>query len=345
MSSSLKRLEEKREDLEEAYGKLRKKLRRLRNSYAIENDTEEKFKLEERIDEYKEELEEKEEELEDIEEKINTYKRGKHHNDIEKIQNYDCLYKVLLKLGYWEQQRLFEKIIITKKESRGAFLIHGKSKQYGQRWLLNRLALVTSKNLEGKNIAIDLNRTTLRTDMLGIWEELAGWVDLEESSPPSAIIAEILKLWQTQNVLIYFNNVDESIEDNLRDLIKSLWQGISQKISDIQTPISPFKLLIFFLDYQGIVINWDLAFVDDYDPKWKTNFPFNLPELIPFSGEVIRTWLDHQSEYLPENISLDKEETVKILWEKKGIPVPTFHKICTLCGCNWFEQEKKWLRL
>jgi len=341
---SIRRLEEKREDLEEAYDKFRKRLRRLRDSYAIENDTEAKFKLEERIDEYKEKLEEIEEELDDIEEEINSHKRGKHHNDIEKTQDCDYLYKVLLKLGYWEQQRLFEKIIITKKESHGAFLIHGKSQQYGQKWLLNRLARVISKNLEGKNIAIDLNRRTSRTDMLGIWEELAGWVNLEEASPPT-IIAEFFRLWKTQNVLIYFNNVDESIEDNLRDLTNILWQGISQKISNKQSQTSSFKLLVFFLDYQGVIINWNLGFVNEYDPNWKAIYPFYLPELIPFSNQVIRTWLDQQSEHLPENISLDKEETVKVLLEKQGIPEPTFQKICTLCGCNWFEQEKKWLHL
>ena len=333
-------------DLEDSYEKLRKKLRILKNKYSIENEVEEKYKIKQLIDEYEQKLEEIEEELECIEKKvkINSYKKGDTRSDIEKIQTHDDLYKALLKLGYWEQQRFFEKIIITKKQSHGAFVIHGKSKQYGQRWLLNRLALVISKSLDGKNIVIDLNRTTSRTDILGIWEELAGWVDLEESSP-NAIISEIFKLWQTQNVIICFNNVDGSIEDNLRDLINGLWLHIYEKISDIQSNISPFKLLVFFLDYQGIIINWDLSFVDDYDDNLRTKFPFTLPEVIPFSSEIIRTWLEQQSENLPETISLDKEETIKVILEKQGIPDLTIRKICTLCGCNWFQQEKKWLHL
>ncbi|AOY79837.1 hypothetical protein BJP36_07740 [Moorena producens JHB] len=340
---SLRRLEKKQEDLEETYEKLRKRLKRLRNSYAIETDTAEKFKLEEDIEEYEEKLEAIEEELDDIEEKIENYQRGHHSQAINKPQNVDTLYKVLLKLGYWQQQQLFEKIVRTHQESHGAFLIHGKSRDYGQRWLANRLAFNAARNLAGKTILIDLNRRSLRTDMSSIWEEFAGRISLTEESSPGEIVTGLLKLWQSQHVLICFNNVDASIEDNLRDLIDNLWTGLVQNIARHQP--SRFKLLIFFLDYQGLVRSWNIGFVTDYQPDFKTRLPFELPEIIPFGRETIRTWLDYQEDYLPETLSLNKEETVKILLAKKGIPEPTFRKICALCGCNWYEQEKKWLRL
>ncbi|NER91124.1 hypothetical protein [Moorena sp. SIO3A2] len=340
---SLRRLEEKQEDLEETYQRLRKKLKRLRNSYAIETDTAVKFKLEEDIEEYEEKLEAIEQELDDIEEKIENSQRGNHSQAINKPQNVDTLYKVLFKLGYWQQQQLFEKIVRTHQESHGAFLIHGKSHDYGQRWLANRLAFNAARNLAGKTILIDLNRRSLRTDMSSIWEEFAGRISLAEESSPGEIVTGLLKLWQSQHVLICFNNVDESIEDNLRDLIDNLWTGLVQTISQHQP--SRFKLLIFFLDYQGLVRSWNIAFVTDYQPDFKTRLPFELPEIIPFGRETIRTWLDHQEDHLPESLSLDKEETVKLILAKKGIPEPTFRKICALCGCNWYEQEKKWLRL
>lgn len=340
---SLRRLEKKQEDLEETYEKLRKKLKRFRNSYAIETDTAEKFKLEEKIEEYEEKLDQIEEELDDIEEKIDNYQRGNHSQAINKPQNVDTLHKVLLKLGYWQQQQLFEKIVRTHQQSHGAFLIHGKSRDYGQRWLANRLAFNAARNLAGKTILIDLNRRTLRTDMSSIWEEFAGRISLAEESSPGEIVTGLLKLWQSQHVLICFNNVDESIEDNLRDLIDNLWTGLIQRISQHQP--SQFKLLIFFLDYQGLVRSWNIGFVTDYQPDFKTRLPFELPEIIPFGRETIRTWLDYQEDHLPETLSLDKEETVKILLAKKGIPEPTFRKICELCGCNWYDQEEKWFRL
>ncbi|NEO21945.1 MAG: hypothetical protein F6J94_29850 [Moorea sp. SIO1F2] len=340
---SLRRLKQKHKDFEEIYEILSEKLRMLSRRYTIETDTAVKFKLKEEIKECEEEIEEIEEKLDDIEEKIENYQRGNHSQPIKKPQNVDTLYKVLLKLGYWQQQQLFEKIVRTHQESHGAFLIHGNYHNYGQGWLANRLAFKVAQDLVYKKIVIDLHRRSLRTDMSSIWEEFAGRISLAEESSPGEIVTGLLKLWQSQHVLICFNNVDESIEDNLRDLIDNLWTGLVQKISQHQP--SQFKLLIFFLDYQGLVRSWNIGFVTDYQPDFKTRLPFELPEIIPFCHKTIRTWLDHQEDYLPETLSDDKEQTVKILLAKKGIPEPTFRKICELWGCNWYDQEEKWFRL
>ncbi|MDJ0676824.1 MAG: hypothetical protein QNJ36_15835 [Calothrix sp. MO_167.B42] len=342
---SLKLLKEKQEYLEEISEELLKKLRRLKIDRIHEADSEAKYKLEQRIEEYENQLEEIDEELDSLEEQINN-PQIRRRNNLEKLQNFDCLHRVLLKLGYWEQQRLFEEITITRKYSYGAFLIRGLSQEHGQRWLLNRLALAIFKNSEEKDFLIDLNRRTSRTDIAAIWSEFAGRVGLAEDSLPSQIVENIYKLWQSKNVLIAFNNVDESIKENLRDLLDDFWALLVDKISASKNNENKFKLLIFFLDCQGIVINkWNIGFVGNYDSSWEPSIPLGLPEIIPFDDEILRNWIDQQSDNLPENISSDKENTVKILQEKKGIPVPTLRKICDLCGCNWFEQEKKWLRL
>ncbi|NEO13519.1 MULTISPECIES: hypothetical protein [unclassified Moorena] len=329
--------------MEDIYQILREKLKRLRKSYYIEIDTEKEFKLDNDIKKCQEEINKIEEKLDDLEEKISNYNRRNNSQPIKKPQNVDTLYKVLLKLGYWQQQQLFEKILNTHQESHGAFLIHGNYHNYGQGWLANRLAFKVAQDLVYKKIVIDLHRRSLRTDMSSIWEEFAGRISLAEESSPGEIVTGLLKLWQSQHVLICFNNVDESIEENLRDLIDNLWTGLVQRISQHQP--SHFKLLIFFLDYQGMVRSWNIGFVTDYQPDLKTRLPFELPEIIPFCRETIRTWLDHQEDHLPESLSDDKEETVKILLAKKGIPEPTFRKICELCGCNWYDQEEKWFRL
>ncbi|WP_375513968.1 hypothetical protein [uncultured Nostoc sp.] len=90
------------------------------------------------------------------------------------------------------------------------FLLQGYSKDCGQRWLLNRLASIIPNILEGKNIVIDLNRTSSRTDILAIWDEFAGRVGLPEKSLPSQIAEKICELRKSQNVLIAFNNADET---------------------------------------------------------------------------------------------------------------------------------------
>ncbi|MCW5315161.1 hypothetical protein GTQ43_15495 [Nostoc sp. KVJ3] len=341
---SLKRLEAKYEDLEEEYEEVRKKLKWFKKEKITKTDSEAKYELERRIEEYEAKLEEIEAELDELEKQINQPKAGEN-SDLEKSQTFDFLYKSLLKLGYWEQQNLFEEI--AGKHSHGVFLIQGRSKDYGQRWLLNRLASpsIIPKILEGKSIIIDLNRTSSRTDILAIWDEFAGRVGLPEKSLPSQITEKICELWKSQNVLIAFNNADETIKENLCDLLNIFWASLTQKILADNSQEHSFKLMIFLIDYQCVISQWNVGFVENYDSDWQPNLPLGLPAINPFLEKDMRDWLNYQSDFLPPAISANKTETLRMLSEKQGIPMPTFRKICDLCGCNWFEQENKWLRL
>ncbi|MEH2026502.1 hypothetical protein [Nostoc sp.] len=338
---SLKRLEAKREDLEDEYEEVRKKLKWFKKERTTKTDSEAKYELEQRIEEYEAKLKEIEEELDELEEQINQPKRVEN-SDLEKSQTFDILYKSLLKLGYWEQHNLFEEI--AGKYSHGVFLIQGSSKDSGQRWLLNRLASIIPKILEGKNIVIDLNRTSSRTDILAIWDEFAGRVGLPEKSLPSQITEKVCELWKSQNVLIAFNNADETIKENLCDLLNEFWASLTQKILEDNHQQNPFKLMIFLIDYQGVISQWNVGFVENYNSDWQPNLPLGLPAINPFLEKDMRDWLNHHSDSLPLAISANKTETIKVLLEKQGIPMPTLRKICDLCGCNWFEQENKWLR-
>ncbi|MEH2125896.1 hypothetical protein [Nostoc sp.] len=338
---SLKRLEAKCEDLEDEYEEVRKKLKWLKKERTTKTDSEAKYELEQRIEEYEAKLKEIEEELDELEEQINQPKRVEN-SDLEKSQTFDILYKSLLKLGYWEQHNLFEEI--AGKHSHGVFLIQGNSKDSGQRWLLNRLASIIPNILEGKNIVIDLNRTSSRTDILAIWDEFAGRVGLPEKSLPSQITEKVCELWKSQNVLIAFNNADETIKENLCDLLNEFWASLAQKVLEEKNRQNAFKLLIFLIDYQGVISQWNIGFVENYDSDWQPNYPLGLPAIHPFSDKDLRDWLNYQSDFLPPAISANKTETIRVLLEKQGIPMPTLRKICDLCGCNWFEQEGKWLR-
>jgi uncharacterized coiled-coil protein SlyX len=339
---SLKRLEAKYEDLEEEYDQVRDKLKWFKKERNLKADSEAKYELEQRIKEYEERLQNIEEELDELEQQINQSQQAGNSN-LEKYSNLDFLYKLLLKLGYWEQHNIFEEI--ASKYSYGVFLIQGTSKEYGQRWLLNRLAAIIPSIFEGKRINIDLNRTSLRTDISAIWEEFADGVGLIANSSPDQIASRICDLWKSQNVSIVFNNVDETIKENLYDLLNNFWGLLAQQILEQKNQQNTFKLFIFLLDYQGVVSQWNVGFVENYDSNWQPIYPLGLPLINPFSEKELRDWLNYQSDFLPPAICANKTETVKVLLEKQGIPIPTLRKVCNLCGCSLSEQEGKWLRL
>ena len=339
---SLKRLVAKLEDLEAEEGELRKKLRWLKKERTIEADSEAKYELDQRIQECAERYEGIDKEIEDLDEQIKRFNQADNPS-LEDRENFDLLYKSILKLGYWEQHNSFEEI--ANKYSYGVFLIQGKSKEYGQRWLLNRLASILPNSLTTKNIVIDLNRTSTRTDIVAVWNEFACRVYLPEGSSPAQIAKSICNLWKSQNVVIAFNNVDETIKENLSDLLNDFWSSLVQIMLKIENEEHTFKLFIFFLDYQNLVSQWNVGFVENFNSDWQPIYPLGLPAINSFSDKDLRDWLNYQGDSLPEKIRDNKVETVKTLLEKQGVPMPTLRKICDLCGCNWFEQEGKWFRL
>jgi hypothetical protein len=341
---SLERLQDKKEDLEERYKDLRSILKGLRNDDSIESDSEMKYKLKKRIEERASELAEVEEQLEDLEEEINRHKRGV--SDTKKCQSFDALHRALLKLGYWEQERLFEKISCERKESHAALLIHGPSQYYGQKWLLNRLVFLLPKfnGLENNAIRIDLNRKTAKSDIPTIWSDLARKTGFVGDYSSDQIIDAIYKLLQSQNVVIVFDNADETVKENLYSLVDQLWKSLALKISE-DGSIQRSKLFLFFLDYQEVVLGWHVGFTDHCNSHWQSTIPLSLPDIRPFSRESLREWIEQQSDNLPVEFLTEKETTIQKILEEQGIPEPTLQKICELCGCNWSEQENKWLRI
>lgn len=337
---SFTRLKAKLEDLEEEYYDIRKKIKFLKKERSLKTDSEAKYELDQRIDECKARSEDIDEEIEAIENKIN---RSNPIENIEGCQPFDWLYKSLLKLGYWQQHGIFEEV--AKKSSYGAFLIQGHSKEYGQQWLLKRLTLVMPNLCNGKKIIVDLKRTSSKTDILAIWHDFALRAGLSEKASPTEISEKIYELKKSQNVLVVFDNVDETVKENLYDLLNTFWKVIAQTLSRNQNQQDDFKLIIFFLDYQGVVAPWNSGFVEKYDSKWQSEYPLGLPEISSFSDRDLREWLNYEGDSLPPTLSENKVDAIEMLLEEQGIPIFTLAKICHLCGCDWFDQEAQWIRL
>ncbi|MBD2251798.1 hypothetical protein [Nostoc parmelioides] len=327
-----KHLQRKREALQEQYDISSEKLLELRRNYAIEVDVSVRFKLVKQIEQLEAELDEV----------------AKHLDSIDKTSESERLYYALLKLGYQNQIRSFKKFIDT--QSIGAFLIHG-SLYYGQRWLLNRLARRhVPQNIPSKNVIVDLSRIARQSDITALWRELSSRVGLGRQSPVSEITERVYKWWQTQNVLLVFHNVHILPEAFLQNLLQDFWLPLAVKAKNAATQDQQYKLLMFLIDYDGCVDSWNMPFVDKLLPTWKPDTPVKLPVITEFSEDELENWLwqGYETEELPSALTAeDVEQIVQIIMQNSdnGIPEPVMEEICRLSGCEWCEEERKWLKL
>jgi inactive STAND len=320
--SSDQRLEQKRQGLQQQYDLVAEKLNRLRLDHAIATDTLVRFEREKQIEQTEGELKELEQQLYYLEQSVSS----------------ERLYQALLRLGYRQQTREFRKFI--EVYSTAAFLIHG-SPDYGQRWLLNRLVVQHVPNIiTGKIVRIDLSRIARRSDINALWRELGGRVDLGRQSTIPEIADRVYQLWQTQNVLLIFYNVNCLQEAFLNELIQGFWLPLATKAKEATLRASQFKLLMFLVDYDGCSGSWNVPFAENQN-SWK------LTEITEFSEDELTNWLEYEADTLPTKLIDQIDQTIQIILKNSdnGIPEPTLGEICRLSDCNWYEQEEKWLRL
>ncbi len=271
----------------------------------------------------------------------------------QQIENSDIaafsqdLYRALLKLGYKEQVLSFIKFI--KDQSIGAFLIHG-SPDYGQRWLLNRIVTqYIDDGTTSKVLPVELHRIGRRIDVNTLWRELAGRVGLSRQNSPSEIVKRVYQWWQTQNVLLIFHDVDCMPENYLHDLIHDFWLPLASQARESVSQ-RKFRLLMFFVDYEGCVGTRDTLFVEKVAPHWEPRIPIKLPTINPFCQQVLNQWmetLEMEFDKLPlvKVISQKKEPALEILENSdNGIPELAFEEICDWCDHNWYEAKDKWLK-
>lgn len=326
--TTIDHLQHKRRALQEQYDLSSEKLLELRRSFAIESDVAIRFKLEKLIQQVEAELDEVAQQLDDLDQSLESGR----------------LYHALLKLGYRAQVRAFQKFI--QAQSVAAFLIHG-SPEYGQRWLLNRLVLKhVSNSMTGKVVRIELSRVARRNDIAALWRELAGRFGLSRHSTVPEIADRVYQCWQTQNVLLIFYDVDLLPEIFLYELIQEFWLPLANRAREA-SQANAFKLLMFLIDYDGCVGCWNLPFAERLDPTWQPDKPVKLPVITAFSDDELSTWLDYESDELPARLTDNVEETVEIVLKNSdnGVPEPALGEICQLCGCDWYQEEEKWLKL
>lgn len=325
------RLEIKIKELQEQHDFLDQKIKSLRKSKNISDlSPEQSFRVGKQIEEAEAEREQIAQQLEELEKKLGS----------------ENLYSTLMKLGYRQQVRLFRQLI--EAESVAAFLIHG-SPDYGQRWLLNRLVVqYVPHSLTGKVVKIDLSRKVRKNGISALWRELGGRFGLpEERRSPSDVAEQICQCWQTQNVLLVFDEANCIPEDNLQELFHDFWLKLASRARDSHSQVSQFKLLMFLVDYEGCAGKWNVSFAEELNLTWKADTPIRAPKIIKFSDSELMNWIEYEYDKLPAELTKNVDYAVQEILNKSedGIPELALEAICRRCGCDWYEESEKWLKL
>ncbi|WP_413176381.1 hypothetical protein [Anabaena azotica] len=326
-------------ELQKKYDFLTEEIQFLRNSDRTDDLTpRERFRL-------KKQIEESEAEREQIKQQLQK---------LETTSTFigEDLYRTLLRLGYRSQVRLFRKLIET--ESVAAFLIHGFP-DYGQRWLLNRLVVqYVPYFLQDKIIKVNVSRKIRRNDTSALWRDVAGRVGLKgKQYTPSEIAEKVYQCLQTQNILLVFHEVETMPENTLSELIDGFWLPLVSKIQQLSqtqeqtSPASKCKLLMFLIDYEGCVGSWQVPFTEQLNSNTTSKILFKPPIITEFSDNDLMDWIETEYDKLPPVLTTQVDNTVQAILtdSENGVPELVLEKICTDCGCDWYEESEKWLKL
>ncbi|MEL6553759.1 MAG: hypothetical protein AAFQ63_09915 [Cyanobacteria bacterium J06621_11] len=255
------------------------------------------------------------------------------------------LHRTLLRLGYRRQIRLFRRMMETALTG-GAFLIHGYP-DYGQGWLLNRLVVqYVPYFLTGKVIKVYVSRKVRRNDVSALWREVAGRVGLRgKPYNPTEIAAQVCQCLETQNVLLVFHEVEKLPEAVLCDLIESFWLPLVSQVGACES--SKYKLLMFLLDYEGAVDSWQVPFSEQLEKDWSPRVPIKSPMIDEFSDDDLTDWIESEYDRLPDALTSNIDDAVQsiLTQSENGVPELVLDVICERCGCDWYEESKKWLSL
>ncbi|MBW4631752.1 MAG: hypothetical protein KME30_07565 [Iphinoe sp. HA4291-MV1] len=275
------------------------------------------------------------------------YKIIQQIDNLESVACSEELYRALLKLGYRDQVRSFLKFL--KAQSIGAFLIHGLL-DHGQRWLLNRLITQHIRfGTMGKMVRIELDRIGRRRDISALWRELGGCVGLGRQHSSTEIAERVFHWWKTQNVILVFHDVDCMPAEYLQELLDEFWLPLASQVREISQ--TKYQLLMFLVDYEGCVGCQDTMFVEQVEPTWEPRVPIKLPTIDPFCDRTLTDWIEMvETEFdtLPlVEVIYQIEDLVKEILENSdnGVPELAFSEICHRCGCNWYEERERWLKI
>jgi DNA-binding Xre family transcriptional regulator len=273
------------------------------------------------------------------------------HREIEQQQSEqpiatsdnDTLYNTLLRLNFTKQVSLFRHFVETHRV--GSCLIHGEP-EYGQRWLLNRLVQLVPNGGSAKVIQFGLSRKSRASYIESLWRELGGRVGLPGQYPPRKIAEAICQWWQTQTVILVFQNVDQMPQEYMSQFLCEFWLPLVHISGKSSSRSGNYRLLLFLVDYSGCVEQWKIDCVEALDSNWQPQILVKLPRLNRLSDRDLVIWMETGINDLPVKLTTQLERTVQSILEntENGLPELALEYICSLCECNWYEWEQVWLK-
>jgi len=167
------------------------------------------------------------------------------------------LHSALLRLGFTEQVKIFRELIKSKKIA--ACLLSGEP-DCAQRWLLHRLLSLIPNITTAKIIPWGWQRLGITNSLNRLWRELGGRVGLIGIHPPSKIVEAIIQSWETQTVILIFQNIDLLPENEFQQFIIEFWLPLVTIASNYQARINEHYLLMFLVDYSGSIERGEMFF-------------------------------------------------------------------------------------
>ncbi len=136
-------------------------------------------------------------------------------------------------------------------------------------------------------------------------------------------------------------------ENTLCELIQDFWLPLVSKFQEQPCQASKFKLLMFLIDYEGCVGSWQVPFIEKLNSHWDPQTPLKSPMITEFSEEDLLDWIETEYDKLPAVLTARVDNTVQAILatSENGIPELALEAICDRCGCDWYEESEKWLKL
>jgi hypothetical protein len=153
----------------------------------------------------------------------------------------------------------------------------------------------------------------------------------------------LYNIWQQRTVVLIFRGVGTIYQELLQDLLEKFWRELAKKARSQPVLDSSSKLLLFFVDDDGVLDTWPFECVEEISTPWEPCLPVKFPRLTRIHRAELTNWLDHECDTLPAELRDTPVEDI-LSQSEAGTPQLVLEHLCTLCKCDWSEMEHQWIK-
>lgn len=264
-------------------------------------------------------------------------------------------------------QRLFETLVdldfevqlkavrqATANHVAAAFLVHGPTNAYGQRFLTWRLSNMRQWQ-NARRVPIDIGGNGVEQTPRGLWRAVAGPFnpDLARAVVPdkAAILDTIARAWQTQNLIFILRNVEALLSEPappfLAAWIEEFWHQMITRVPAWPAPppgapAEQYWLLLILVDYSGRVSRSAVTLAQALDEANYPQWPLCLPPADRFSREALDEWLDRETTRQVLRGALDPQSLLDA--SDNGVPQLVYEEICRRRDLDFQGALPSWLK-